>query len=193
MRLETPDAGRAQFSKNADSIQIVLPSRKNLAAVVFLGFWLCGWALGELFAIGRLASLISGGIEQADSSELFIFVWLCGWTIGGAFAISSFLWSLFGRECLTVGQGVLTIERSIPLWARRRYFDIHEIDKFRVAPQKRALSSEGGNIQVASFFSNFRHGTIQFDYGRGMRAFGLDLDEAEAKDIIGVITNYISK
>ncbi len=43
----------------------------------FLIFWLCGWAVGEFFAI---YAILSG------ESEPFLIFWLCGWTLGGIFA-----------------------------------------------------------------------------------------------------------
>jgi hypothetical protein len=63
-------------------------ARYGVAA--FLAFWLCGWAVGEFFAIGALTGLW-GGVAKAQPGDmcgsLFLIGWLGGWTLGGAFAI----------------------------------------------------------------------------------------------------------
>jgi len=55
--------------------------------VAFLIFWLCGWAMGEVFALG---ALFSGGTPWPV--KLFLLVWVVFWTIGGLAAI-----------CFTIG------------------------------------------------------------------------------------------
>lgn len=67
---------------------LVLPAQKAGAArwgvAAFLGFWLCGWAVGEVTVIG---SLLFG---KTSHVSFFLLAWLGGWTVGGAFAITAF-------------------------------------------------------------------------------------------------------
>jgi hypothetical protein len=62
-----------------------LPSAnpQRFSVVLFLAFWLCGWAFGWISAARKLAS---GG------PHLFLIGWLGAWTIGGIAAI----WMLWG-------------------------------------------------------------------------------------------------
>ena len=46
--------------------------------ILFLCFWLCGWAFGLVSAV---KGLLTGG-----GPSLFLAVWLAGWTLGGVFA-----------------------------------------------------------------------------------------------------------
>ncbi len=50
----------------------------------FLAFWLCGWFVGEVFAIFALGWSI---IKLQIIPALFLIVWLAGWSFGGYFAI----------------------------------------------------------------------------------------------------------
>ncbi len=65
-------------------------------AAAFLGFWLCGWAVGEVTVIGILTGLLFGGwggpAQQGGDlcGGLFLIVWLGGWTVGGFAAMFAF-------------------------------------------------------------------------------------------------------
>ena len=63
--------------------------------VPFLAFWLCGWAIGEVFALTVIAkgigTLLTGapmaGLPQTVAGVLFMggfmLVWVSFWTLGG--------------------------------------------------------------------------------------------------------------
>src|SRR5882762_6825090 len=67
----------------------------------FLGFWLCGWAAGESFAVWMLGkgalSLLTGEPPSSGGRPLplgptlgagiFLLVWLSFWTLGGILAL----------------------------------------------------------------------------------------------------------
>lgn len=83
----------------------------------FLGFWLCGWAVGEFFAGGFAWALIAsrigleavpGGFTDALPGQggaamlilAFLAVWLTFWTFGGVMAAREMLRLLIGREAV---------------------------------------------------------------------------------------------
>ncbi len=45
--------------------------------IVFFSLWLCGWAVGEWFAIHAIVTNKFGGFDT-----LFMGVWVAGWTFG---------------------------------------------------------------------------------------------------------------
>lgn len=77
--------------------------------VVFLGFWLCGWAAGEYFVgrilfaplLARLAPGLPGHVAPlAPDSPVFVLVfmgaWFALWTFGGLMAAVTLLGLAFG-------------------------------------------------------------------------------------------------
>ncbi|NMO18948.1 hypothetical protein HPC49_14525 [Pyxidicoccus fallax] len=102
---------------------------------VFLGGWLCGWAVGEVVALGVLvrslwARVLPGlqvglpDIEPASSplsvwGLLFMGVWLTGWTVGGIFALRRLRALLVSEARLSFNRAGVTREwRLGPWWSR---------------------------------------------------------------------------
>ena len=118
------------------ALRIVIPSQKNWVAIVFLGCWLVGWAVGEFVALGMLSSGIAG-LFSGDRGLVpdlgqgcggaFMLVWLGGWTVGGAFALYSLLWSLAGRELIEVTHYSIVISRKIFSLGRRKEYLVHVV------------------------------------------------------------------
>lgn len=107
-------------------------------AAGFLGFWLCGWAVGEFFAGTTLiAGLRDWLLPDADLGWLprmaypsksspapviaFLLVWLTGWTVGGAFAMFTLLRALVGVDRVRWDQdGLEVVQHAGPFFTRRR-------------------------------------------------------------------------
>src|SRR5215831_16294192 len=84
------------------------------ASAAFLAFWLCGWAVGEAFALWMLIrgawALLTGAPPDAGRAPLavgpaliaglFILMWLTLWTVGGIAAMSELLRLLWGEDRL---------------------------------------------------------------------------------------------
>jgi hypothetical protein len=93
----------------SSSLIVTIPSRKNWFIIFFIGFWLIGWAFGEIAVGGILLTgaitLLGSLLGLFDSSSnfsgagavalsgvgLFLIAWFGMWTVGGFFAIRSFL------------------------------------------------------------------------------------------------------
>lgn len=107
-----PGHRRSRVQPLVGGMELVIPSQIGFTTA-FLGVWLCGWAVGEVFASRE----VLGG-----RAPVFLYVWLLAWTFGGAFALLTFLWALLGRERLLItrDQLVLVYEcgplPTIPLW-----------------------------------------------------------------------------
>jgi hypothetical protein len=88
----------------------------------FLSLWLCGWAVGEAFALlligNGIDALVTGrpAVGSAEPLRLgpalaagaFLLVWLTLWTIGGVMAIRELLRTLWAEDCLRLDQDKLT-------------------------------------------------------------------------------------
>lgn len=79
----------------------------RFGAAGFLGFWLCGWAAGETFAIIALVGMCGfGPMEKAQQvaqgpgwlAVLFLAGWLGLWTIGGVSAMLTVYTMLRGPQ-----------------------------------------------------------------------------------------------
>lgn len=201
MSVIQPPSPRYTIKNSISSLVITIPSRKNWFIVFFIGFWLVGWAFGEIAvggilftgAITILGSLlgllknssdISGaGVVAFSGVGLFLVAWFGMWTVGGFFAIRSFLWQLTGVENIEVDSQSITLQRLIFNFGRpKTYLAEHIKDLRTVSNNNYSFGwSRGMN------FWGLMDGSIAFDYGAKTFRCGSGADEAEAKDIIKAI------
>jgi hypothetical protein len=116
----------------------------------FLAAWLCGWAVGEWFALRLLASLartLLGWSFLANAFPplggqmpggpmvvvfvLFITLWLTLWTVGGVGAFHQLLWLLFGRDTVRWGGDALEAEHAALWFVSRDRLDARAVTGFR--------------------------------------------------------------
>ena len=199
MPIIQPSKERHQTQENGSSLNITIPSRKNYLTILFLGFWLIGWAVGEVIVSGILIAGIvdflfnppeASGVAVAGSSgvSLFLLVWLGMWTVGGAFALHTFFWQLVGKEIIEVGTDSIKIKRAIFGMGRvKEYLSTHVKD-LRIAPLA-SNSNIFGMPRTMNFWGMTNDGHIAFDYGAQTLRFCDGVDEAEAKQILKKIVS----
>jgi hypothetical protein len=173
--MEKPYGGRATLNPAFDGMEIVIPAKKNILIMAFMGFWLCGWLFGEVVVLGMLL-----GGEALGGAAIFMLAWLGAWTVGGLYAMSIFWWMFRGREVITVTPGRLTIEKRGSLFFRTKTYDPNEIKKVRVQ-EALPYNVWGRYSDVGGFFNI---GIIRFDYGLKTVQMAGGIDEAEAHHII---------
>ena len=164
----------ATLQGGPDGLEIVIPARRNVAVLVFLGLWLTGWAVGELNA---LTEILSGGIRAAD---LFLLVWLCFWTAGGAVACYVWLWTLVGKERILMGTSTLRMSRDILGVGWPRIYPLHAIRNLRMVPPRVVP----GNRNAVLRLSGLGGGWIEFEHQARVLRFGASLNETEARMIV---------
>jgi len=142
----------------------------------FWAAWLGGWMWGAL-AVGSQLRHASRLLPDHALDVLWLGFWLL---VGGSWLVS-FAWMLVGEERMLFRQGTLTLEYRLLGIARRKHFDMRNIQNWRVAAtpgepqiQRRLLSS----LALGS------GGTIAFDYGAKTVQCGARLDEAEARQLL---------
>lgn len=171
----SPGKGRAEVMCSGSKVVVTIPSKRNISIIGFLGFWLVGWAFGEVTAIYQLIAGPNGG------NAIFLTAWLGAWTIGGSFAIYAWLWNLIGREIITLDSKILKYERKISFYSRISEYEVAHIGNLRAAPYE-----HGGwfNRPRGMEVWGLSGGSIAFDYGRSTHHFGIALDAADASYVI---------
>jgi hypothetical protein len=157
-----------------DGLEIVIPARRNIAVLVFLGLWLAGWAMGEKNA---LAQILSDGIRVADP---FLLAWVLFWTVGGAVACYVWLWMLVGKERILMGASTLRMSRDILGVGWPRFYPLREIRNLRVAPPRGVPANRNAVFRL----SGLGGGWIEFEYQARAIRFGASLNEAEAGMVV---------
>ena len=128
----------------------------------FLIFWLCGWAVGECFALWLLGNgvvaLMSGeplsrgqGPLQPGPALLagaFILFWLALWTVGGVAAIAEVLRLLWGEDRLLVREAKLRLERRRGPFRFTREFPRDTIARILIVPRGGTLSLETARERI---------------------------------------------
>lgn len=168
-----PDKGRARIHRDGDALIVDIPAKRHPFAATFLGFWLCGWAMGWLAAAG---SLLQGG-------SLFLLFWLGAWTAGGLVALAAFLWMVAGRETIRFDTSTVHFIRDIPLWRQATRCRFDALSNMRPDPH-RSIMNQGQQ----NFWLRKAAGAIKVDYGIHTLGFGLELDEAEARKLVATLT-----
>lgn len=188
-----PPKERCKIEESVASLKISIPARKNYFMLFFLGFWLIGWAFGEVIVSGMLlagifglfarSSLFDGaGAAGFSGGGLFLLAWLGGWTLGGGFALYAFFWQLAGKEMIEVSYDSIKIRRAIFGYGKTKEYMAAHIKDLRISPA--ALGSNMLGWSLASSFWGISGGLFAFDYGAKTFRFGIGVDEAEAKQIL---------
>jgi hypothetical protein len=128
----------------------------------FLLFWLCGWAVGEGFALGILIkgalALLTGTPPGPGRAPLaagpsvaagaFLLIWLTFWTVGGIAAIGELLRLLWGVDRMVVAGGRLTVISSRGPFRTVRAFDRDTIRRVSLLAPRDHLALETGTRHV---------------------------------------------
>lgn len=173
----TPPGNRATVSDDNEGLVVSVPARRRMLIVLFLGFWLCGWVMGEVTVIHQL---VTG--ETGD--EVFLIVWLCGWTVGGAFAITAWLWNVAGVERIWFTSAEIRIRRGVGGIGLSKEYDFAHASGLRA--ETPALN--WGDPRSSMRFWGLGGGALAFDYGSATIRFGGGLEDSEARQLVDRIT-----
>ena len=88
----------------------------RIPLALFLGLWLCGWAVGEVFA-GRALFWMLPRLGEAEPSQWagagFVAFWFTLWTLGGLAASGSLLRTVAGRDEIDIGPDAWRVRRGV--------------------------------------------------------------------------------
>lgn len=178
-----PSVSRVTVTDGPGGLGLLIPPRRNWFIILFMAFWLCMWAVGEIMVpIQFLKGEIPG------ITVIFILAWLGVWTIGGALAIYLWLWNLMGRQIITMKGHTLTTRREIGGYGFDKEYDLTRVRDLRVSAMGRSAWDYSGILE----FLGLGGGLVAFDYGAKTYRLGAGLDEAEAKFVVRKITDRYS-
>jgi hypothetical protein len=155
---------------------VVIPARKRWFAILFLSFWLVGWAFGEVTVTRQLMIGTAAPI-------LFLLAWLAFWTVGGAFAFATVAWSLAGREVVSLESGTFAIRREVLGVGRTWEYNAADVRNLRIS----TAGFDPFSLESSLRFWGISGGPIAFDYGARTLRFGSGIDEAEAASIVSEV------
>jgi len=162
------------------ALRITIPARRNWPVVLFLGFWLGGWAIGEVI-VGALLlrdvlALLNGQTPDTGQGAgmLFMALWLTLWTLGGGFALVTWLWNLAGKEVVVIDGESLTLWKAVFGVGPSRRYEAAYVDRLRAS---------GGSDGSQGPWS----GGLAFDYAGSTVRFGAGLTPDEARDLVALI------
>ena len=165
---------RATITGGPEGLEIVIPVRRQVVALLFLGVWLAGWFVGEVTAITRVFS------GRPDDPEAFLFIWLIFWTAGGSVAACLWLWMLAGKERILMGSSALRIKREVLGLGPTHTYELFRIRNLRVAP----YAAGPRDTRATLGMSGIAGGPIAFEYEEKTVRFGAALDQPEAQAIV---------
>lgn len=178
------------LEETTDGPRVVIPSPCLWPVSIFLGFWLFGWIEGELSAARSLWQIA----RSADSWPAllpggFLLFWLAGWTVGGVFVWSLFLFSIQGREVVSLDGDKLRMRLETLLglgWSWR--FPLAEM----TPPRLLVLPAAGNrNLDAARAAGAAlpKYSGITINCGSRKWRLGLGLEESRAKDLLYTLTS----
>lgn len=168
--------------------RLVIPSPRVWPAALFMSFWLFGWVAGEVSAAREAWHLLSTAQGPAALVPAgFLLFWLCGWTVGGFFAGSIFLFSLYGREVVTLREGILRIRPETVLglgWTWK--FPVAGMTPPRLVLLGLPVGNAPGAVAGAPAAS---YGHIAIESAGKRWRLGLGVEERRAKDLHYALTS----
>lgn len=186
MNFVRPRSWKLEETSSGPRIIISVPGIWPLAA--FLGLWLCGWAAGEVSAAKALWGLVRSwqGDWMALFPAVFLVVWLAGWTIGGAFVWGFFLFSLRGREVVTLEGAELRVRLETLMglrWGSR--FSLQGLSPAKLELTEFPLKKPSFPGGPASAFLSH----ISIEGGGRKWKLGAGLDENAGRELLHVLVS----
>jgi len=175
MAVVLPADPRATLEETPQGLQVIIPAKRNLLTTLFLGFWLCGWAMGEIMVP---VAFFRGDVDPG--AMLFVIAWLAIWTIGGGVAFYVFFWQIAGHERVLLTPSSLSIKREVFGVGRTREYLLTHLRNLRVSPPNFNPFDFRAGLQ----FWGIGGGPITFDHGAATIRFGAGLEESEARSVV---------
>jgi hypothetical protein len=171
---------RISVEKDRSGLSITIKAPRNWFLVFFLPIWLTGWTFGGIMAISAL-------VKGPDRSP-FLMVWLCGWAAGEVIVALNWLWTVFGREVVSVRAGSFVHRREVFGYGLERSYAVQEVFNLRASGDFGTQNRWGNNS-----LTQMSGGTIAVDtkYGDTYR-FGINLEEREAVAVAKELSPYLN-
>ncbi|MBI5294300.1 MAG: hypothetical protein HY869_02410 [Chloroflexi bacterium] len=184
---EQPALPRYTSENTGSSLKIIIPSRKNWFIIIFFGFWLMIWAVGEialsLSFISAITDIVFGKkIFEGFFGSIFMLIILTIWTGFASVILYTWLWNITGNETIEVTDKSIQIAHRIFSFGKPKEYLVAHIKDLRAIP---FIANEIWGFRIRFRFTwGVPPGTLSFDYGAKTVNFGSGCEEAEAKMIL---------
>lgn len=187
MRADGPGPS-CTITREAGRLTVRCRRQRQLPAAAFLAFWLCGWYLGETWAVGFLHRLVLGAEpakEGAVPAAIFVTIWLLVWTAGGAGAFVALLGSLGGQDVFLVEGRTLLLRQSLGPIRWTRAYELEGVTSLRAVPASEVPPARLSGRRRAP------QGRLAFEYrGRTVR-FGASLSDDDVGAVLGALASRV--
>ena len=153
--LALPITGGMAGERTIGGSRLTLASRDSgrYASGIFLGSWLCGWAVGEAFAlrlIPKAIALLSGPSDPGHTPPgagpliggAFLLLFLALWTLAGLASLAVLLRLLWGEDRIEVSPDRLVVTRLRGPFRTTRRFERGAIRRVLLAGRDDRLTLE---------------------------------------------------
>jgi hypothetical protein len=191
MLISSPNT-RHTVEKFDTHIRVTLPSKRNILHVLFISLWLLMWGfmvsglLSMMVTFMKVIEIGRNSTPAVQPGDLLIFViiffalFLVALLALGGFGIYRFGWLIAGQEVIEATQQTLTVTKQIFRWKRSKQYISENVNNLRTNTQLLSVFLPGKRVK--RFLGGA--GMIAFDYGGRTSTFGLEINEAEAEQII---------
>jgi hypothetical protein len=147
-------------------------------AAAFLSFWLCGWAVGETFAVYALMKGTATFGEGRLAVTGFLLVWLSFWTLGGLLAMREWLRLLWSQDRIVVAPEALCIHRRLGPFRRTTTIARADLKRIATLPRRSRLLAQtsDGSVEITALADRMGCETLARDLNE---ALGLSETSAE--------------
>lgn len=184
-----------------NATRVVLPSKKNIFRIIWFCIWLTVWSYIIIslivYVLAPMLIVFSGLAEnvvsqQTDYSAVYFFVAFAvlfglAFFALGSIVTYSLLWQIFGQEIIEIDSQVMSVSRKIFAWKKASEYSSESVNDLRVSIPQQAFFAPMRSLQ----YLLGQNGIIAFDYGAKIFRFGLEIDEAEAKQIISALKPHL--
>lgn len=178
------------LDETSDGPRVVVPSPCLWPVAIFLGFWLWGWTDGEISAaksLWQIASTADGWLALLPGA--FLLFWLSGWSVAGIFIWGAFLFSIQGREVVSLRGNRLRIRLETLLGLGWSW----HLSLAEMAPPRLMVMPplENKNLDAARLAGGAlpNYAGIEIRSGAKSWRLGLGLDEQGARNLMHTLTS----
>ncbi len=141
-------APRHSVEKTSSSVEVILPSKRNIFSVFFIFLWLFGWAITffpvALFFAGMFWVQTTTPDKQIESGFIviiaFLLIFLLLVLAMGAIVIYNFFWLIVGKEVFVANPRILSVSRQVFRWKRTQEYSANEVKDLRATANQAGFS-----------------------------------------------------
>jgi hypothetical protein len=159
-----------------DYCQLIIPAKKDWAAIYFLGF---GLSLLVIVLIGLTLFQFSSQSTKEQSSLMFFIMPI----ILTVLIAPAFVWHTKGKEIITINNGIMTIDR-LGMFFEPKSYNLAFIKNLRADFDDDSYEENKWNSTAKLKITVSLGGTFLFDYRGEQIKFGDSVDKDDADIVI---------